>query len=612
MATTEQLTELFRQNAVFLEGLQRQQNEALKALVDGMKTNQNSGVKTGLDDRKYRDMGTFTGQENSWNEFALKFKATTKEANPQIFEAMKWAELQEDEINESSLDLKFDEGKGTEMATSLYNRLIKFLSGPALTVHQSVPDENGLEVWRRLSKRYNPMTPMRGLQIMLKAMMPPKITKGQDVHTQINKWEGLLNILERDYREQISDMTKIGLLIHMMPDDLQDTILQHADHLQGYKAVKEKAVGLVDARQRLRDPNAMDIGYAGYPAYGNCNHYDDYGEDEEQRYEEVGAVGEDRQCYRCGGYGHLAAECGTPKGNGKGKGGKGGKGAKGGFKGKGKHKGDHKGDHYKGDGKGKGKQQCSHCGKPGHGPANCWALHPEQMTWKYANGVDEETEDYTSGFDVGSLEVEEPKRRQQRPVVAPPGLVVRNRFELLTRDPEAEYERAIGGLEVEVPDAGINMVKKSTKLVKAGFGHITVDSGAAESVMPMGMLENEELVEGAAKMAGVKYVAANGARMANFGEKSVKFKCSEGAAMNKIMFQVTEVGKPLASVSKILDKGNVVVFSRGKKGSYILNEKTGSKIALKEDKGTFVMDVEFYQPEGETKGRVPGFTRQGM
>jgi hypothetical protein len=100
--------------------------------------------------------------------------------------------------------------------------------------------------------------------------------------------------------------------------------------------------------------------------------------------------------------------------------------------------------------------------------------------------------------------------------------------------------------------------------------------------------------------------------MANFGEKSVKFKCSEGAAMNKIMFQVTEVGKPLASVSKILDKGNVVVFSRGKKGSYILNEKTGSKIALKEDKGTFVMDVEFYQPEGETKGRVPGFTRQGM
>ena len=38
---------------------------------------------------------------------------------------------------------------------------------------------------------------------------------------------------------------------------------------------------------------------------------------------------------------------------------------------------------------------------------------------------------------------------------------------------------------------------------------------------------------------------------------------------------VTDVAKPLASVSRILDKGNTVVFSRTKGGSYILNEKTG-------------------------------------
>jgi hypothetical protein len=100
--------------------------------------------------------------------------------------------------------------------------------------------------------------------------------------------------------------------------------------------------------------------------------------------------------------------------------------------------------------------------------------------------------------------------------------------------------------------------------------------------------------------------------MANFGEKNVKFRCSEGAPMNKITFQVTEVGKPLASVSRILDKGNTVVFSRGKDGSFILNEKTGGKIPLVEDKGTFVMNVEFYQPEGELPGAEPGFTRRGM
>ena len=35
--------------------------------------------------------------------------------------------------------------------------------------------------------------------------------------------------MEKDYQEEVSDMIKVGLLIHMMPDDLQDTILQHAD-----------------------------------------------------------------------------------------------------------------------------------------------------------------------------------------------------------------------------------------------------------------------------------------------------------------------------------------------------------------------------------------------
>ena len=81
--------------------------------------------------------------------------------------------------------------------------------------------------------------------------------------------------------------------------------------------------------------------------------------------------------------------------------------------------------------------------------------------------------------------------------------------------------------------------------------------------------------------------------------------------MNKITFQVTDVAKPLASVSRILDKGNTVVFSRTKGGSYILNEKTGGKIPLAEEKVTFVMNVEYFQPEGpDAQGEMSGFTRQ--
>ena len=44
----------------------------------------------------------------------------------------------------------------------------------------------------------------------------------------------------------------------MAPDELQGTILEHADRLQNYVQVKEKMVMLLDARCRLHDPNAMD------------------------------------------------------------------------------------------------------------------------------------------------------------------------------------------------------------------------------------------------------------------------------------------------------------------------------------------------------------------
>ena len=124
--------------------------------------------------------------------------------------------------------------------------------------------------------------------------------------------------------------------------------------------------------------------------------------------------------------------------------------------------------------------------------------------------------------------------------------------------------------------------------------------------MPKAMLPNEPLREGAAKKSGVKYVAANGARMENLGEKRVRFKREGSHEVNGITFQVTHVGKPLASVSRILDKGNRVVFSRGPGGSFIENETTGEWMPLKEERGTFVLEVDLLELE-----RAPVFTGPG-
>ena len=57
---------------------------------------------------------------------------------------------------------------------------------------------------------------------------------------------------------------------------------------------------------------------------------------------------------------------------------------------------------------------------------------------------------------------------------------------------------------------------------------------------------------------GVKYVAANGAKMENYGEKKIRFKKEGLGGINDMLFQVTDAGKPLQGSWT----GNIVVFSR--------------------------------------------------
>jgi hypothetical protein len=629
MATIEQVAELMRQNAEFMRGMQQQQADQFRQVIGefaasmknvGGRTDGGGHGRSDLRERQFRDISAFDGDEGRWKEWSLKFKAMVKESNSEIYDDLSWAEGETEDISEDDVKEKLGD-EHVKFSTMVYNRLITLLSGSALIIHQTVPQECGFEVWRLLNKRYNPTTPMRGIQLMLRVMNPGKVPKGQDVQTFINRWEGHINSLERDYKEEVSDRMKIGILIRMVPDDLQDVILQHADRLQEYKLVKEKAVNLIDARARLRDPNAMDVSYL-------CDEYDE---------EDVGAVTRDTKCYRCGGQGHMAAHCATPKGDGKGSAAKGGKG----FSGKGYGKGG-KGE-GKGEGKGKGggkggkgpRPWCDHCGKSGHTAESCWTKYPDQLPWKNAGAVDWENPEIEQDiggmevfrfneWDIGGMEVLNDDEwdigdgkvlksdiggTKALRFEALPGLAVKNHFQALARD-EDEEEIYIGILEVEGGERDVKQVSqvKPGKLVFAGKGKITIDSGAAESVMPKEMLPNEPALEGQAKRSGVRYVAANGARMENHGEKKVRFKKGGADTMNNIMFQVTDVGKPLAAVSKILDKGNSVVFSRGAGGSFIRNDKTGEKTEIKEEKGTFVLEVDYYQPGSSEE---TDFTRQG-
>ena len=80
-------------------------------------------------------------------------------------------------------------------------------------------------------------------------------------------------------------------------------------------------------------------------------------------------------------------------------------------------------------------------------------------------------------------------------------------------------------------------------------------------------------------------------------------KTDEGKVM-QLRFQVAGVTKPLMSVKRVVEKGNRVVFGKGPGESYIENEATGERMAMRRKNGTYVVDVEY-----EASGGM-GFARQ--
>ena len=130
---------------------------------------------------------------------------------------------------------------------------------------------------------------------------------------------------------------------------------------------------------------------------------------------------------------------------------------------------------------------------------------------------------------------------------------------------------------------------------------LTIDSGAAEHVVPTDLIPPELIDESEGQRKGVHYRAANGARIPNRGEKQVTLITRERAQPN-ITFQVTDVKKPLASVARVCDSGNRVILEAH--GGYIENLVTGKRINLERENNTYSMTCDMMIA-------TPGFIGQG-
>ena len=147
--------------------------------------------------------------------------------------------------------------------------------------------------------------------------------------------------------------------------------------------------------------------------------------------------------------------------------------------------------------------------------------------------------------------------------------------------------------------------------VQKNVVEITVDSGAAESVAPEDLAGDYPLEQ--TPLTGTIYSAVDGGEIRNLGQRKLLLGLADGS-MRGFQFQVTDkVTKPLGSVSRMIHKGNTVVFDES--GSYIFNKPTGETTWLREKNGVFVLDAAIcpYERIGAMTGNSQnvGFMRQG-
>ena len=111
-------------------------------------------------------------------------------------------------------------------------------------------------------------------------------------------------------------------------------------------------------------------------------------------------------------------------------------------------------------------------------------------------------------------------------------------------------------------------------------------------------------------------IAANGAKIAEVGEKLMPMKTSSGETLNW-PFIAGDVRNMLKSVGTTCDQGNWVVYT--KDGGWIINEKTRKRTPFNRVQNTYAIDVWVETPEEEQNGwttvkgkrqAASGFTRQ--
>ena len=597
-----------------------------------------SAARVLLEEKHFRRIDKFVGEAAKWQEWLFSLCVAVGTVNASCTLAMEEVVRVASSITDvSKIEATVSEDIRKKFGTELFSVLCSLTGGEANVVVRGVVQKGagycGFAALCALSQRFNPKTPARVLQFLATVLSPQPVKDVRHLERAVEEWEVKLGKLRNEYEEDFSDTVKVAIITGMVPRDLQDMVFQMGKTGERllYKEVRDKIMSIASHRAQMAMPVPMDIGWAGgSDPEGAANPDVSYfGETYfESEIDAVAAARANSHCYRCGGWGHFARECGTPEG--KGPKGKGKAGQKGGGKEGAKAQGKgvpgnqitSKGFGKKGGGKGY-QGTCWTCGKVGHKSNECNTTQ--------VNGIDAEDDEPQNATSVGGVWT----ISQVSNLSVPSVCMAKTRVKLATetggRDmfvkvgrcngaqrprscqggdwadittsktgrrliftPRSRAEQAVSPLTSNRFSALADEEKDeldicATQEVGDVCGvrtDITVDSAADESVCPR---EWAQQFGTAPSLKHLKLVNASGGPIAHYGSRHVAFRPDEASRVLGVGFEVTDVKKPLLSVKRICERGNTVHFGPSEGDNYIQNVANGEKLQLQRKGNSYVL-----------------------
>ena len=137
---------------------------------------------------------------------------------------------------------------------------------------------------------------------------------------------------------------------------------------------------------------------------------------------------------------------------------------------------------------------------------------------------------------------------------------------------------------------------------------IVVDSGSSASMLPTKVAPNHELLPG----NGKTYTSAAKTPVQEIGTKNLTIGLQDGSTLRST-WEVGDVHRPLASVSKMTAVGNTVIFAPENDGGSWMIDSKGNYVKLHLRGGVYVLPAWISAPNEEdpwsTSAQV--FPRQG-